>query len=128
MCLSGEIQALDSSQWEIVERAMALYRRAVPIIKNGVSRKFGEISSSWRHPCGWQAVIRMAEDGRSALVVAHSFAEGPEEIRVPLPGQGTWQIEGHLANGDDRSEVIGDTLRSRFKSDFSAQIVLLKLL
>jgi len=128
MCLSGEIQALDASQWEIVERAMALYRHAVPIIKNGVSRKFGEISSSWRHPCGWQAVIRMAEDGRSALVVAHSFAEGPEEIRVPLPGQGTWQIEGHLANGDDRSEVIGDTLRSRFKSDFSAQIVLLKLL
>jgi alpha-galactosidase len=59
MCLSGEIDQLSSSQWEIVRRAIRLYEKAVSIIKHGTSRRFGLLASSWRYPYGWQAVVRV---------------------------------------------------------------------
>jgi alpha-galactosidase len=90
MCLSGEVDQLSAGQWDRVQRAMAVYRRAAPIIRDGVSRVYGEVGESWRHPRGRQAVVRTAADGRSALLVCHSFADpSGQPLHIPLPGRWT---------------------------------------
>ena len=58
MCLSGEVDQLSPQQWEIVRSAIRLYQDAAPVIKQGTSRRFGNVGPSWRYPEGWQAVVR----------------------------------------------------------------------
>jgi alpha-galactosidase len=81
MCLSGEIDRLSDKQIEIVQRAIALYRQAAGIIREGTSRRHGAAGESWRHPTGWQAVMRILGD--EALLVVHAF-DRPAEIKLPL--------------------------------------------
>jgi alpha-galactosidase len=95
MCLSGGIEDLSVGQWALVLDAQRLYRVAAPLIKDGVSRRFGEMGESWRHPVGWQAVLRTSTDASRALVVAHTFQDPPAEIEVPLPAGG-WAIEAQF--------------------------------
>ncbi|MEK7951435.1 alpha-galactosidase [Luteolibacter soli] len=85
MCLSGDVAGLPKESWELVREMIALYEKAAPVIKYGRSRRFGEVGESWRHPQGWQAVVRMS--GGQALVVVHAFANAPEEVVVPLAGE-----------------------------------------
>lgn len=114
MCLSGEVTELSPGQWRLVEAAMRLYRQAAPTIKCGVSRLFGETGSSWRHPRGWQAVRRIASDGRSILLVVHTFSAAPAQVSVPIP-EGDWRTAGQLpglnvslTNGAAVFEGLGD--------------------
>jgi alpha-galactosidase len=86
MCLSGDVHHLDKSQWALALRAIKLYQRIAPIIRDGVSRRVGSESISYRHPAGWQAVTRLAGSGKQALVVVHSFAgKFPKSIGIELP-------------------------------------------
>ena len=73
MCLSGEIAQLSDPQWAIVQRAIDLYPKAAPVIRDGVSRRFGSVGERWRHPHGWQGVRRISADRRSALVTYPSL-------------------------------------------------------
>jgi len=92
LCISGEIPVLSAAQWALVQEAINFYGQVAPIIAQGKSRLFQAVGPSWQHLQGAQAVLRVAEDGRSALLVTHSFgAPLPAEIRVALPGSG-WQI------------------------------------
>jgi alpha-galactosidase len=100
MCLSGEIAELTDRQWELVRRAQQLYRRAVPIIKHGTSRRYGATGESWRHPTGWQTVVRATGD--ELLVVTHTFADAPAE--VDLPSGHVIDKIGHV-DGDFSAEV-----------------------
>jgi alpha-galactosidase len=122
MCLSGDVDTLTDDQWEIVQRAQALYRFASPIIKYGYSHRFGETGVSWRHPQGWQALVRVARDGNRGLVVLHAFASAPTTAVVPL--NGTWRIAETFSSAPT---AVGDgALTWTIASDFSAQIVLLE--
>ncbi|HEY5792358.1 MAG TPA: glycoside hydrolase family 36 protein, partial [Chthoniobacterales bacterium] len=123
MCLSGEIAGLSDSQMELVARAERLYRRAAPVIKHGSSRRFGRMGPSWRHPQGWQAVVRTAPDGKSALVVVHAFEGSPEEVRIPLP-PGGWEIEEEFPA--EVSQVEPDGLTCPALADFSARVIRLR--
>ena len=126
MCISGELHALSEAQWEWFTRAQTLYREAAPVIARGESWRFGPPVPSYRHPEGWQAVLRVAEDGTTALVVAHAFARPVADVQVPLPaGPGVWQIQGTLADGV-RAAVAGDGLAIHFPTPFSAAVVLLR--
>lgn len=121
MCLSGGIEELGASQWEIATRAMAFYRRAAPVIKHGSSRKFGAVGPSWRHPVGWQAVRRVATDGNRILVVLHTFGAAPVEVEIPLP-PGPWAIEGAFPNA---VAECGDALCVRDLADFQGKVFIL---
>lgn len=83
LCLSGEVLDLSAEQWKVVERCVAFYRRVAPVIARGRSRRYGPELAEWRHPKGWQALVRVNAD--AALVVVHTFAEAPGTVRVPVP-------------------------------------------
>jgi len=107
MCLSGGIAKLSAESWQLVREMIALYKKAAPVIKCGTSRRFGEVGESWRHPQGWQAVVRTSE--RQALVVLHTFANAPQEVVVPLAGE--WTAVGEApqpSNGEIRVTTGGD--------------------
>ena len=87
MCLSGDVIHLSAEQWRKAEEGMAFYRQVRHIIRDGVSSFFGEVSSSWRHPEGWQAVVRRA--GNETLAVIHTFGGAfPEKITLPVQDAG----------------------------------------
>lgn len=125
MCLSGEIDKLTASQWEIVRQAQRLYKQAAPIIKNGTSRRFGSQSESWRYPEGWQAVVRVSADMKKALVVVHTFANSPSQIEVPLPAGINWQITSEYSNSGNVLSLNDTRLVYSMKPDFSAGVILL---
>lgn len=93
MCLSGEVHDLTSAQWKLTLEAMNLYRRVYPIIRDGVSEFYGATGESWRHPQGWQAVLRRSAEGDRFLLVVHSF-EKPfnREVAINLPEGGRWRL------------------------------------
>jgi len=99
MCLSGGITGLDRTQRDILQQAIALYKRAVPVIKRGSSRLFGETGKSWRHPSGAQVVRRIGSDAKQILLVCHSFARSSATVEVPLP-DGIWKVQASLTSGD----------------------------
>ena len=122
MCLSGEIAELDAAQWELVRAAQRLYALAAPVIKHGTSRRYGEAGESWRHPRGWQAVVRVGDDGQRALAVFHAFADAPARAEAPLP-PGDWRVEASFSGPG--VETTGHTIRWHVPADFSACVALL---
>ncbi len=54
------------------------------------AQRLGPSLSSYRHPQGWQGVLRTQRINGEALCVLHSFGHSPEQIEVQLP-------EGHRA-------------------------------
>jgi alpha-galactosidase len=122
MCLSGEIAELSEEQWELTRRAQALYVRAAGIIKHGTSRRSGKTGESWRHPHGWQAVVRVEEGGGRALAVCHAFEDAPSRVEIPLP-PGDWRIDEQFPEA--AASVIGHELHWVPPADFSACVLLL---
>ncbi|HEY5893297.1 MAG TPA: glycoside hydrolase family 36 protein [Chthoniobacterales bacterium] len=122
MCLSGEIDRLDSRQLDLVRQAERLYRQTAPIIKHGTSRRVGAWGPSWRHPRGWQAVVRQAADQQWLLVVVHAFESSPAQIHAPLPA-GSWRIAGALGNP---VQVADGSLVCPGIADFSARVAVLR--
>ena len=123
MCLSGEIDRLSQSQWMRVQAAMDLYRRVASIIRDGTSRIQGDIGQSWRHPTGWQAVVREAAGEKTALVVIHVFDRAPAEIQVRLPGN-EWIVDATLS-GVPLSLIDGNIILTQPRA-FSGDVVHLR--
>jgi alpha-galactosidase len=123
MCLSGEITDLSPAQWQLVQNATQLYRQAAAVIKSGASRHFGEAGPSWRHPRGWRAVRRLSSDGRSILLVIHTFAGAPVSVTVPLP-EGDWEAAGSLPGMD--VSLAGDAAHFHGLRDFQGGVLLLR--
>lgn len=126
LCLSGEIDRLDPDQWALVNEAIRFYAQAAPIIKHGTSRLYRKIAPAWRHPRGAQALLRLADDGKQALVVLHSFDTPlPGEIRVPLPAGEGWQVAGVFPASSSAPGLEGGGLRFMPAAAFTGQVVLL---
>lgn len=121
MCLSGDIDSLNTEQWELVDRAIAFYRDARGIILYGVSEFYGRCSESWRHPEGWQAVCRTGPDG--VLVTIHTFGgELPDRISLPVRASSVRHVL--CTEGNDVS-LCGETLTVGLKANFEAIAVFL---
>jgi alpha-galactosidase len=125
MCLSGDANDLSEQQWGLALEAQTLYQHSAPIIKHGRSYRYGPTVTSYRHPRGWQAVLRVSAGGRQALAVAHSFgADVPEAVVIPLPGEG-WQVKETLAPAGYVPVVNDSTLSIPFKGEFDASVAYL---
>jgi alpha-galactosidase len=106
---------------------MELYRRAYHIIRDGHSTFHGEVGKSWRHPQGWQAVLRTAKNGKRALLVVHTFGKPfPKSVEIPLPGAG-WQIEETWpAKSGLKSSLKGKRLNLELAVEFRATVTTLR--
>ncbi|MDD5349704.1 MAG: alpha-galactosidase [Chthoniobacteraceae bacterium] len=125
MCLSGDLTELSRVQREMVDRACAFYTQAAPVIRDGFSLRLGPELLSFRHPQGWQAVLRTA--GKRALVVFHAFAHPvPKEVEIDLPGAADWRIENVFGAGRARPTVCGGKLLCPLEGEFDAVAVLLE--
>lgn len=120
MCLSGGIEKLPGASWDLTREAIGIYQKSAPVIKHGISRRFGELGASWRHPQGWQAVVRCSDD--MTLVVLHTFADAPAEISVPLSGE--WELTEAFMDGT--AEVSEQTLRVKTGGDFRGAVFLFR--
>jgi alpha-galactosidase len=120
MCLSGDLADLKEEQMAFLKSATKLYQRAAPVIRDGVSQLVERFGPSWRHPTGWQGVVRSTSE--RVLVVLHSFKDSPTTLAVPLPGVG-WRIAETLTLLP--VTVRGNTLEATEVSEFDAQVVLL---
>lgn len=124
MCLSGNILELSPNQWNLVLRAQDFYRAATPTIKYGTSRRHGTTGISWRHPQGWQAVLRIQEnEPQTALVVAHAFQNAPQSVILELP-EASWKILEAFPT--EKATLHHNHLTLHFDGDFSAQALLLR--
>lgn len=125
MCLSGDVYNLSEKQWSIALAAQSLYRQAAPIIAEGISQRTGPDQFSYRHPQGWQSVLRMARNGRQALVVAHTFEKAPAKgITLVLP-PGKWRLAGSLYGGKKPPAINDGKLFLPLLSEFQGCVVLL---
>ncbi|MES2924172.1 MAG: glycoside hydrolase family 36 protein [Verrucomicrobiota bacterium] len=120
MCISGGIEKLPEASWLLTREAIAFYQKCAPVIKYGTSRRFGVLGKSWRHPQGWQAVVRSSAD--QVLVVLHIFANAPHEVSIPLPAAA--ELLGSFPNS--AVTVDGDQLLLKTGGDFTGAVFLLK--
>jgi alpha-galactosidase len=127
MCLSGEVHDLSAAQWKLSVSAMELYRRVYPIIRDGHSIFHAETGKSWRHPQGWQAVLRISKNGKRALLVAHTFGKAfPKLAQIPLAESG-WKIDEAWPEKQGLSATLkGKSLQLDLTSEFRACVVSLR--
>lgn len=84
LCLSGDVTNLSSEQWDMIEKGIDFYKKSAPIIKNGKSHIYRYTNESYRHPQGWQAVVRTSNS--KTLVTIHTFGgDMPQELHIKIP-------------------------------------------
>ena len=119
MCLSGDVIHLSAEQWEKVTEGMDFFRDVRHIIRDGRSAFHGEVSESWRHPEGWQAVVRKA--GSETLAVIHTFGgKYPEKVTLPAEGAGILRV---MCSEGNRVTLNGGELTVELKAPFEAVAV-----
>jgi alpha-galactosidase len=110
MCLSGDIYKLSAQQWQIAQDAQSLYKKVAPIIAHGHSIKFGPDQQSYRHPVGWQALLRLDIHQSSAMVICHTFKNSPSKgIKIHLP-EGQWSIEELFHSNQQEPSITSNEL------------------
>lgn len=122
LCLSGDVTELTAEQWDVIDRGIAFYKTAVPVIKHGKSRRFGTDIKSERHPEGYQAILRVNE--KCALCVIHTFKNTPAIIRVPADG---YTITAAYSHGDVRAYTENGMLVLEECEDFSGYGIMMKI-
>lgn len=129
MCLSGDVMELNPAQWEVIDRGIAFYKQAVPIIKHGFTHRVGSHITSERHPKGWQGVVRVGERDAvgSALVVIHCFYGGyPEVIEIQLPADCPQKVASTYSDTPIEIGVRDGVLTYKTSEDMKAAAVLLE--
>lgn len=120
LCLSGDLLELTPDQWRLVTDALHVYDRGRPALASGRWHRYGPPSPAYRHPEGWQALLRPTSDGNGVLAVLHAFADPPTTpISLPLPPGPAFTITAALATTAPPT-VDGTTLRWLPPSPFSA--------
>ena len=116
MCISGDVVHLSAEQWQKVDEGTDFYRRVRHIIRDGVSYFHGKVSESWRHPEGWQAVVRTS--GEETLAIIHTFGgEIPEKITLPVKAG---KIRGVMCSENNGVTLENGTLTVELKAAFEA--------
>lgn len=125
VAVSGDLASLADWQQDLLAEALAFHRAAMPVLRDCVSRRYNELGASMRHPSGWQGLRMLSADGKSMLVVAHTFANAPATpLDIPLP-TGNWHITNHFGEGPDAT-LANETLQIQITGDFSARALILE--
>lgn len=130
MCLSGDVTKLTDAQWDVIDRGIAFYKKAAPIIKDGYSRLYGPKILSYRHPKGWQCLLRTEgsvehEKKKGLMAVFHSFnGEHDGALEVALPADKEYQIEEIYSDTPADVSVADGKLVCHIPEDMRAVAIL----
>jgi len=83
MCLSGDVVELEDEKWKLIEKGMQFYQKIAPIIKEGYTYFYGTKIMSYRHPNGWQGILRVGKN-QDAVLILHTFGGELSQVRIPL--------------------------------------------
>ncbi len=123
LCISGDVFDLSREQWEVTDAGTGFYKKASPVIANGVTRIYGPFQTSNRALKDYRASVRYGDDGR-ALVIVHTFEhDGPQEIEIPVE-EGYKVAEVFEARRHD-IKITGTSMKIGFDEAFDAVAVLL---
>lgn len=116
MCLSGDVADLSAEQWAKVDEGICFFKAVRGIIRDGVSAFHGQVSRSWRHPEGWQAVCRTA--GGETLTVIHTFGgKFPGQVNLPVTGRRILRV---MDSEESRITLENGMLMVELKAPFEA--------
>ena len=119
MCISGDVIHLSEEQWKKVDEGTDFYRQVRHIIRDGRSAFFGSVSESWRHPEGWQAVVRTAGD--ETLAVIHTFGgKFPEKVELPVKARKILRV---ICSEGNAAALADGKLTVELKAPFEAVAV-----
>lgn len=107
MCISGDVTNLDSSQWDVLDKGIAFYKKIAPVIKDGFTRFYGEPQFSFRHLLGWQGVLRSNDEGK-AYFVFHKFTDDGTDVSIELPK--AYRIADVYSDSECDVSMMGNTL------------------
>jgi len=124
LCLSGDIDKLTVQQWEIVNDGIKFYKTIAHIIKNGHTYWYGPKVKSYRHPKGWQGILRIGNS--EALAVVHTFGGECEEIRMDLPKNYNFTLDECYAKDPNTISLEENRLTIKPAEDFQGIAVRLK--
>lgn len=80
MCLSGDINDLSQTQWDVIIECRSFYEDCKALIKQGKTRIYRDEILSYREPNGCQVVFRF--NNSKALFVIHNFDQ--KEVEIPF--------------------------------------------
>ena len=124
LCISGDVFDLSEEQWEITDKGTVFYKKATPVIANGITRRFGPFQTSNRALVDHQASVRYGTDG-GALVIVHAFShDGILEVDVPV--EGNYRITDIYETGDHKITATGSDIHMSFTESFDAVAILLE--
>ena len=127
MCISGDVCELDSSQWDVIDRGMIFYQKIASIIKEGYTSFYGPVIESYRHPKGWQAVLRkgtVKENSDNAFLLIHGFNEiAGNDIEIELPYE--YEMVDYYSYCDENILLNGRKLNYSFHDDMQAVCIML---
>lgn len=125
MCISGDIGELPEPNWKAMTEAISLYETVADVIGIGVSTWYGTEIKSYRHPKGWQAILRTKPDHSAAILVFHSFSNPiPHEITVKLP-PGNWHCAKTLTAGHLCARIENDAVHVTGAREYEASVLYL---
>lgn len=104
ICLSGQVMALTTKQWQLVDQALAMYQQCHDLIAQGTPFRFGPSVLSYQRPQGWQVAgfsdCSELDLANHLLVVAHSFEhDQSQQISLPEVGDG-WRLVSDFGSDD----------------------------
>lgn len=124
-CLSGEVEDLTPTQWQLAEAALGFHRRIAPILCDGTTLYHGPRQASYRDLRGWQGILRVSRSSAKALVVIHTFAGViPSVLEIPLPWPG--RVVGTFGWQPNTATVVGQSLRVEGLGDQEAAAFLVE--
>ena len=129
MCISGDVTELSDAQWQVIENGIAFYKKIAPIIKNGYSMRFGPEVVSYRHPTGWQCLLRFGtgEAGHLAMAVFHTFnGDHDQPMEIPMAADRHFQITDIYSDVEAEVTIADGKLICVIPEDMRAVAVLLK--
>lgn len=122
MCISGDVCELSDEQGDVIDRGMIFYQKIAPIIKEGYTYFYGTDIRSYRHPKGWQGILREGiteEFANEAFIVVHGFNDiVGSRIEVELPYEYT--IKEYYSYCQEDIQIQGRMLRYAFHDDMQA--------
>ncbi len=126
LCFSGDIELLDSLKKQYVKKAVSLYEKCVPIIKDGETFYLTKTVKSIRHLKGYQAVLRQNQNANIAMLVINTFDNNHQQIIIESKLLDNYKIIDSLLSPEISAEVNKGSMIIKGMKKYNGAVLLLQ--